>query len=99
PRNRLPATAAARAQQEKTEDGNVVEPSDGCAARGAMASRKDDRLFARIAIDHDVEEAANNRAEGKGIEGQESQHLQLIVRCGRSSKFEVRSSNEELRNG
>ena len=61
--DRLAAGAAAAEQPEIAEDRDVVVRPDLRVAVRAVARRKDDRFFARIAMDDDVEKAADDRAE------------------------------------
>ena len=68
------ARAATSAQQRETDHGNVVVPADRGIAPRAMTARKDDRFFARIPMDDDVEKTADDRADGKGVKAEQQRH-------------------------
>src|SRR5205085_9347072 len=73
--------AAARAQDQKAEDRKVVIPADRRIAVRTMASRKNDRFAARITMDDDVEETADDRAESERVEGKKEHSGMLNVEC------------------
>ena len=59
-----PATLTA--EDEVTKNRNVVVEGDHCAARRTARIRKDDRLFARHAMNDDVKKAADDCAKNAG---------------------------------
>ena len=63
------AGAAAGAEEKPAEDGDVVVPADGGGAGGAVGAGGDDAFAARNAEDQDVEEAAEEQAQGRGLGG------------------------------
>ena len=63
--------AAAAAQKNPAEDGDVVERADRCATPRTTRAGEDDRFVTRQAGDADVEEAAEGEAEEDGEEGGE----------------------------
>ena len=70
-RDRRAARAAAAGEDEVTQNRDVVVRANRSVAPRAMAGRKDDRFVTRIAMDDDVEKAADHRADGEGVEGEE----------------------------
>ena len=71
PGNGLMAVAAASAQQNPAQDGQIVTSADRRAAAGTARPRMDDRLMTRQAGDADVEEAAEGEAEEDDKDGKE----------------------------
>src|SRR5205814_10210036 len=65
--DRLSALAAAGAQREPGEDGNVVVPRDARATPWAARGRRQQALAVRHPRDDDVEEAAEARADHQHV--------------------------------
>src|SRR5690606_8786997 len=88
------AGAAAAAQSEPRQHGHEVEEAEASPAAGTAAAGVDDRLAARQAVDDDVAEAADHRAEQRGEDDDEGRHargpdaagvtLSAVGRGGRS---------------
>jgi hypothetical protein len=72
--DRLGAGAAAAAQREPRDDGDVVVGLDLGAAARAGARRGDDREAGGNAVDDDVEERADEHAEDADECGQDPDH-------------------------
>ena len=65
-RDRLAAATAVTAQQQPGEDRDVVVGPHRRVAAGAVRGRGDDRLVPGQAVDDDVQERAEDRAEDSG---------------------------------
>ncbi|MCJ1461099.1 hypothetical protein MMC28_011481, partial [Mycoblastus sanguinarius] len=68
PRDGSSAVAAAPAQQNPADDGNVVPHPDRVPARGAVRPRRDDTLVPRHPRDNHVEKAANQKPADREAE-------------------------------
>src|SRR5204862_868974 len=81
PRDRRAARAAAAEEDEEAEQRNVVVPPDRHVALRAVAGREDDGFFSWVSVDDDVEEGADDGAEGKC---EEMQNAECRMQNGRT---------------
>jgi hypothetical protein len=65
----LTAAAAFPAQQQVTDQGDVVIPADAVITVGTMGGRRDNRFPLGQAADADIEKRADNHAENQGEQG------------------------------
>src|SRR5205814_3156111 len=73
-RDRRTARATFPGENNEAENRNVVEPANRFQTVRTVTGRKDDRLFARVAVDDDIEETSDDRAGGECIKREDRLH-------------------------